>query len=62
MDGMTKLVTPRCGDEAQAFLAANDQVASIHVLWTDMCGVQRGKYLRRDELVPAWRDGRFFPI
>jgi glutamine synthetase len=62
MDGMTKLVTPRCGDEAQAFLAADDQVASIHVLWTDMCGVQRGKYLRRDELVPAWRDGRFFPI
>jgi glutamine synthetase len=62
MDGMTKLVTPRCDDEAQAFLAANDQVASIHVLWTDMCGVQRGKYLRRDELVPAWRDGRFFPI
>jgi len=62
MDEMTKLVAPRCDDEAQAFLAANDQVASIHVLWTDMCGVQRGKYLRRDELVPAWRDGRFFPI
>ena len=62
MDGMTKLVTPHCGDEAEAFLAANHQIASVHVLWTDMCGVQRGKYLRRDELVPAWRDGRFFPI
>jgi glutamine synthetase len=62
MDRMTKLVTPRCGDEAQAFLSANPEVASVHVIWTDMCGAQRGKYLRRDELVPAWRDGRFFPI
>jgi glutamine synthetase len=27
-----------------------------------MCGVARGKILRRDEVVPAWKDGRFMPI
>jgi glutamine synthetase len=32
------------------------------VIWTDICGVARGKILRRDELVPAWKDGRFMPI
>ena len=35
---------------------------SVHVVWTDICGVARGKILRRDELVPAWKDGRFMPI
>ena len=34
----------------------------MHVVWTDLCGVQRGKILRRDELVPAWKIGRFLPI
>jgi glutamine synthetase len=61
-DEMTNLVTPRRGDEAAAFLSVNPEVACVHILWTDMCGALRGKYLRRDELVPAWRDGRFFPI
>ncbi len=31
-------------------------------MWTDLCGVVRGKVLRRDELVPAYKDGRFIPI
>ena len=56
------LVFPRRQAEAQAFLDANPAVRSIHLIWTDICGVARGKILRRDELVPAWRDGRFMPI
>ena len=59
---MSTYVTPRRGAEAQAFLDANPNVDSVHVVWTDLCGVQRGKILRRDEVVPAWNDGRFFPI
>ncbi|NMD08006.1 MAG: glutamine synthetase [Phyllobacteriaceae bacterium] len=59
---MSTYVTPRRGAEAQAFLDANPDVESVHVVWTDLCGVQRGKILRRDEVVPAWNDGRFFPI
>ena len=55
-------LTPKRGAEAQAFLDANPAIQSFHLIWTDLCGVQRGKILRRDELVPAWRDGRFFPI
>jgi len=55
-------VTPKREAEAQAFLEANTDITSFHLIWTDMCGVQRGKILRRDELVPAYRDGRFFPI
>jgi glutamine synthetase len=62
MDKLQSMVTPRRGNEAAGFLAANPHVESIHIVWTDMCGVQRGKFLRRDELEPAWRDGRFFPI
>ncbi len=56
------IVTPRLGAEAQAFLNKNPDVTSVHVIWTDMCGVIRGKILRRDEVVPAWNDGRFMPI
>jgi glutamine synthetase len=55
-------VIPDRGAEAQSFLDANPDPQSFHLIWTDLCGVQRGKILRRDELVPAWRDGRFFPI
>ena len=56
------LVFPNRQAEAQAFLDANPGVQCIHVVWTDICGVARGKILRRDELVPAWKDGRFMPI
>jgi glutamine synthetase len=56
------LVFPRREAEASAFLDANPDITSIHVIWTDMCGVARGKILRSDELVPAWKDGRFMPI
>ncbi len=56
------IVFPRREAEAHAFLDANPDITSIHVIWTDICGVARGKILRRDELVPAYKDGRFMPI
>ena len=56
------MIFPRREAEAQAFLEKNPDITSIQVIWTDMCGVARGKVLRRDELVPAWKDGRFMPI
>ena len=56
------IVFPRREAEAQAFLDANPDIQSFHILWTDLCGVARGKVLRRDELVPAYKDGRFMPI
>jgi glutamine synthetase len=56
------IVFPRREAEAHAFLDANSDITSIHVIWTDICGVARGKILRRDELIPAWKDGRFMPI
>ena len=59
---MPAFVTPKMGAEAQTFLDANPDIESIHIVWTDLCGVVRGKVLRRDELVPAFKDGRFLPI
>jgi glutamine synthetase len=59
---MNSYVTPKRGAEAQTFLDANPDIESIHIVWTDLCGVARGKVLRRDEVVPAWKDGRFLPI
>ncbi len=56
------LVTPKRGQEAQSFLDANPDIEAVHIIWTDLCGVVRGKVLRRDEVVPAWKDGRFMPI
>lgn len=56
------LAMPGKGAEAQSFLDAHPDPRGFHLIWTDLCGVQRGKILRRDELMPAWRDGRFFPI
>ena len=47
------LVFPRREAEAQAFLDANPDIESVHVVWTDLCGVARGKVLRRDEVVPG---------
>ena len=56
------LVFPRRDAEARAYLEQHPDVRSVHVIWTDICGVARGKILRRDEVVPAWKDGRFLPI
>ncbi len=56
------VITPQRHSEAQSFLDAHPGIESFHLIWTDLVGIQRGKILRRDELVPAWRDGRFLPI
>ncbi|MGE0239728.1 MAG: glutamine synthetase family protein [Parvibaculaceae bacterium] len=56
------VITPGRQSEAQSFLDANPAIESFHLVWTDLVGIGRGKILRRDELVPAWRDGRFLPI
>ena len=56
------MVTPGQGEGRGLPLGQPRRPRAFHLIWTDLCGVQRGKILRRDELVPAWRDGRFFPI
>src|SRR4029079_2941982 len=56
------VITPGRHAEAQSFLDANPTIESFHLIWTDLVGIQRGKILRRDELVPAWLHGRFLPI
>jgi glutamine synthetase len=56
------VITPGRQAEAQSFLDAHPSIESFHLIWTDLVGIQRGKILRRDELMPAWRDGRFLPI
>ena len=50
------MVTPTLEAEAKSFLDANPDIQSFHLIWTDLCGVQRGKILRRDELVPQPRN------
>ena len=44
--------------EAEAFLAANPDVVQFECFLTDCSGVQRGKVLRRSELLGAYRIGR----
>jgi len=47
--------------EAEAFLAAHPHIAYFEILFTSMTGVPRGKRLRRHELLPIYRYGRFLP-
>jgi glutamine synthetase len=47
--------------EARGFLEANRDVTHIAMVFTDLCGVARGKLLTREELEPAFRSGRYFP-
>lgn len=47
--------------EAEAFLAAHPDVVQFECLLTDCSGVQRGKLLRRAELIGAYRAGRPLP-
>ncbi|HMT14197.1 MAG TPA: glutamine synthetase family protein [Aestuariivirga sp.] len=56
------VVFPHRDAEARAFIEAHPDIQSFHLVWTDLCGVARGKVLRADEVAPAWRDGRFMPI
>jgi glutamine synthetase len=47
--------------EAKAFLDANPHITTFEVLFTNMCGVPRGKRLRRHEVMAVYEQGRFLP-
>ena len=47
--------------EAEAFLAANPEIAFIEVIFTALSGVPRGKRVRRSELATIYATGRLFP-
>jgi len=47
--------------EAKAFFAANPQVDAVDLIFTNMCGVPRGKRLRQHEVVAVYESGRFLP-
>ena len=44
--------------EAESFLAANPDIDAVQIVLTDICGVGRGKSLRRGEIPGLFRDGR----
>jgi glutamine synthetase len=57
------MITPPNKDvlaqEAKNFLDGNSGVRHIALMFTDICGVQRGKHLTRAELLSAFENGRF---
>lgn len=48
-------------EEAERFLEANPDIAGVDIFLTDACGVNRGKNIRRDELLQIYRTGRYMP-
>ncbi|MGH7025227.1 MAG: glutamine synthetase family protein [Caulobacteraceae bacterium] len=47
--------------EARAFLDAHPEIAFFEIVFTALCGVPRGKRLRRSELMAVYEQGRFLP-
>ncbi|WP_237152998.1 glutamine synthetase family protein [Oryzibacter oryziterrae] len=47
--------------EIEAFLAANPDIVQFECFLTDSSGVQRGKILRRSEVLGAYKNGRPLP-
>lgn len=47
--------------EAEDFFAANPDVDAIDIIFTNICGVPRGKRLRQHEVKPVYESGRFLP-
>ena len=47
--------------EATAFFDARPGIDAIDLIFTNMCGVPRGKRLRRHEVMAMYRDARFLP-
>ena len=47
--------------EAEGFLRANPGITAIDLMFTNLCGVPRGKRLRTHELLPFYASGRFLP-
>lgn len=48
-------------EEAETFFRANPDVDAIDIIFTNMCGVPRGKRLRRHEVIAVYQSGRFLP-
>jgi glutamine synthetase len=48
-------------EEAKAFFAANPDVDAVDIIFTNMCGVPRGKRLRQHEVIAVYESGRFLP-
>jgi glutamine synthetase len=47
--------------EAEAFFATHPDVDAVDIIFTNMCGVPRGKRLRRHEVLGVYKAGRFLP-
>ncbi len=47
--------------EARAFFAANPSIDAVDLIFTNMCGVPRGKRLRAHEAIAVYESGRFLP-
>lgn len=47
--------------EAHAFFAANPDIDAVDIIFTNMCGVPRGKRLRQHEVIAVYESGRFLP-
>lgn len=65
---MTPMTTPAQASnhrapvsEAEAFFAANPDIDAVDIIFTNICGVPRGKRLRRHETLAVYESGRFLP-
>jgi glutamine synthetase len=57
---MTKLQIAQ-PQEAEAFFSQHPTVDAVDIIFTNMCGVPRGKRLRQHETLGVYREGRFLP-
>ncbi len=48
--------------EARAFFETHPEVDAVDMIFTNMCGVPRGKRLRRHEVLAVYENGRHLPI
>ncbi|WP_221792407.1 glutamine synthetase family protein [Aquisediminimonas sediminicola] len=49
------------GREAAAFFEAHPHIDAVDIIFTNMCGVPRGKRLRRHEVIGVYENGRYLP-
>lgn len=47
--------------EAEAFFALHPEIDAVDIIFTNMCGVPRGKRLRQHEVIGVYKAGRFLP-
>ena len=47
--------------EAEQFFTANPDIDAVDIIFTNMCGVPRGKRLRQHEVIAVYKSGRFLP-